>query len=177
MDFAFILDPLPQVKAYKDSTIAMMRAVAALGHRVHALAQGDVYWRDGANARKRRPLELHTDDHDWYTEGEPETRALADYAAVLMRKDPPFDMEYVYSTYLLEAAETEGARVFNRPRAIRDCNEKMAISRFPDFIPPTLGDARCGNDPCVHRRACRRHRQAAGRHGRHVDIPGASRRP
>jgi glutathione synthase len=138
MDFAFILDPLPQVKAYKDSTVAMMRAVAALGHGVHALGQGDVYWRDGATRASARPLELHTDDHDWYTEGKPEVRSLADYAAVLMRKDPPFDMEYVYSTYLLEAAETEGARVFNRPRAIRDCNEKMAISRFPDFIPPTL---------------------------------------
>ena len=138
MDFAFILDPLPQVKAYKDSTVAMMRALAARGHRVHALEQGDVHWRDGATRARARPLELHPDDDRWHTAGEPETRALKDYAAVLMRKDPPFDMEYVYSTYLLEAAESEGARVFNRPRAIRDYNEKMAIARFPEFTVPTL---------------------------------------
>ncbi len=138
MDFAFILDPLPLVKAYKDSTVAMMRALAARGHRVHALEQGDIHWQDGATRGRARPLELRPGNDDWYAAGEPETRALKDYAAVLMRKDPPFDMEYVYSTYLLEAAESEGARVFNRPRAIRDCNEKLAIARFRDFIAPTL---------------------------------------
>jgi glutathione synthase len=138
MDFAFILDPLPLVKAYKDSTVAMMRALVARGHRVYALEQGDVYWRDGATRAKARPLVLHEDNEHWYTAGETQTRALKDYAAVMMRKDPPFDMEYVYSTYLLEAAESEGARVFNRPRAIRDYNEKMAIARFRDFTVPTL---------------------------------------
>ncbi|MGE5090506.1 MAG: glutathione synthase [Candidatus Levyibacteriota bacterium] len=138
MDFAFILDPLPLVKAYKDSTVAMMRALAARGHRVYALGQADLYWRDGATRATARPLDLHPDNERWYTAGERETRALKDYAAVMMRKDPPFDMEYVYSTYLLEAAEAEGARVFNRPRAIRDYNEKMAIARFRDFIAPTL---------------------------------------
>ncbi len=138
MDFAFILDPLPLVKAYKDSTVAMMRALAARGHRIHALEQGDIHWQDGATRGRARPLELRLGNDDWYAAGEPQTRALKDYAAVLMRKDPPFDMEYVYSTYLLEAAESEGARVFNRPRAIRDCNEKLAIARFRDFIAPTL---------------------------------------
>jgi len=85
-----------------------------------------------------RPLEVRDDDHDWYREGEAVSRRLADFAAVTMRKDPPFDMEYLYSTYLLEAAEREGARVFNRPRAIRDHNEKLAIGRFAQFIAPTL---------------------------------------
>jgi len=84
------------------------------------------------------PLELYEDDHAWYREGPADLRRLADFAAVVMRKDPPFDMEYVYSTYLLECAEREGARVFNRPRAIRDNNEKLAIARFQDFISPTL---------------------------------------
>ncbi len=138
MDFAFILDPLPLLKAYKDSSVAMMRSVAARGHRVFALEQADIYWRDGATRARARPLELSSDDHAWYVAGEPRDRPLKDYAAVLMRKDPPFDMEYVYSTYLLEAAEREGARVFNRPRGIRDYNEKMAIAGFRDFIPPTL---------------------------------------
>ncbi len=85
-----------------------------------------------------RPLALSADDHDWYRAGEPQTRPLKDFAAVIMRKDPPFDMEYVYSTYLLECAEREGARIFNRPRAIRDNNEKMAITKFAEFIAPTL---------------------------------------
>jgi glutathione synthase len=79
-----------------------------------------------------------TDDHDWHTAGPAEDRPLHSFAAVLMRKDPPFDMEYLYATYLLEAAEREGARVFNRPRSIRDYNEKFAIAEFRELIPPTL---------------------------------------
>ena len=90
---------------------------------------------------------------------------------MIMRKDPPFDMEYVYSTYLLECAEREGARVYNRPRAIRDNNEKMAITKFAEFIAPTIVTRDDGADRRVHRRAWRRHHQAAGRHGRRVDLP------
>jgi len=138
MDFAFILDPLPVLKAYKDSSIAMMRAVAARGHRVFAIEQPSLYWRDGATRASAVPLTLHADDYDWYSAGDSEDRALKDFAAVMMRKDPPFDMEYVYSTYLLEAAEREGARIFNRPRAIRDYNEKFAIAAFRAFTAPTL---------------------------------------
>jgi len=138
MDYAFVLDPLPLLKAYKDTSIAMMRAVAARGHRVYSIEQPAIYWRDGATRAEVRPLELHGDDHAWYSAGDPEDRPLKDFAAVLMRKDPPFDMEYVYSTYVLECAEREGARIFNRPRAIRDYNEKMAIAEFREFIAPTL---------------------------------------
>jgi glutathione synthase len=138
MDFAFVLDPLPLLKAYKDSSVAMMRALASRGHRVHALEQKDVYWQDGATIARTRAVDVRADDDDWYAAQAPEDRPLASFAAVLMRKDPPFDMEYVYSTYLLEAAEREGARVFNRPRAIRDYNEKMAIAEFRDYIAPTL---------------------------------------
>jgi glutathione synthase len=138
MDFAFILDPLPALKAYKDSSVAMMRALASRGHRVFALEAADLYWTKDATAARVVPLEVRADDHDWYSAGAPEERALSGFSAVLMRKDPPFDMEYVYATYLLEAAERGGARVFNRPRAIRDHNEKMAISGFPEFVAPTL---------------------------------------
>ena len=142
MDFAFILDPLPSLKAYKDSSVAMMRSLASRGHAIWALQQADVFSDvrgDVGNTWARVvPLTLKADDLDWYAAGAPEDRALRDFAAVLMRKDPPFDMEYVYSTYLLEAAEREGARVFNRPRAIRDHNEKFAIARFGEFIAPTL---------------------------------------
>jgi glutathione synthase len=138
MDFAFILDPLPELKAYKDSSVAMMRALAARGHRIFALAVPDLYWHAGTTRARVAALSLHADTHDWYTAAVPEERSLADFTAVVMRKDPPFDMEYVYATYLLEAAEREGARVYNRPRAIRDNNEKMAIAKFSDFIAPTL---------------------------------------
>ena len=138
MDYAFILDPLPDLKAYKDSSVAMMRSLATRGHALFALGQADIFWDARGTQARVVPLALKPDDHDWYVAGEPEDRALKDFAAVLMRKDPPFDMEYVYSTYLLEAAGREGARVFNRPRAIRDHNEKFAIARFGEFIAPTL---------------------------------------
>ena len=138
MDFAFILDPLPLLKAYKDSSVAMMRSLRGRGHAVYALQQADIRWEHGTTRATVRPLEIRDDDHDWYAEGAEEERRLAEFAAVVMRKDPPFDMEYVYSTYLLEAAQREGARVFNAPRAIRDHNEKLAIAKFAEFTAPTL---------------------------------------
>jgi glutathione synthase len=96
-------------------------------------------WQQGGHVQARcRQIALTGDPLAWFTEGDGALRALHGFTAVLMRKDPPFDMEYVYSTYLLEAAEREGARVFNSPRAIRDYNEKMAIAAFGEFIAPTL---------------------------------------
>jgi len=138
MDFAFVVDPLPSLKAYKDSSVAMMRALTKRGHRIFAFEPGEIVWDRGTVRAWARALEVRDDDHDWYGKGETVSRRLADFAAVMMRKDPPFDMEYVYSTYLLEAAEREGAKVFNRPRAIRDHNEKLAIGEFAQFIAPTL---------------------------------------
>jgi glutathione synthase len=138
MDFAFVLDPLSHLKAYKDSSISMMRELARRGHRVFAFEQGDLFWDAGVTRARARPLELYDDDHSWYREGPADIVPLTDFAAVIMRKDPPFDMEYVYSTYLLELAEREGAKIFNRPSAIRDHNEKMAIAKFQEFIAPTL---------------------------------------
>ena len=138
MEFAFVLDPLDSLKAYKDTSVAMMRALQARGHALFALEQSDIFWDSGKTHAHAQPLTVTADDHNWYRAGERLTRPLASFAAVLMRKDPPFDMEYVYSTYLLEAAEAEGARIFNRPRAIRDHNEKMAIAKFTEFVAPTL---------------------------------------
>ncbi len=138
MDFAFVLDPLPELKAYKDSSVAMMRELARRGHRLFALEQRDLLWDEGRASGRVRALDVTADDHDWYRAGESERRELASFGAVIMRKDPPFDMEYVYSTYLLEAAQRTGARVFNRPQAIRDNNEKLAITRFQQFMAPTL---------------------------------------
>jgi glutathione synthase len=138
MDFLFVLDPLPLLKAYKDTSISMMRALARRGHAIFACVPEEMYWSDGVTGARVSELTLHDDDHRWYDAGEPRERRLPDFAAVLMRKDPPFDMEYVYSTYLLEEAQRQGARVFNAPRAIRDYNEKMAIAKFRELIAPTL---------------------------------------
>jgi glutathione synthase len=138
MDVSFILDPLASLKAYKDSSIAMMRELARRGHAVWAMQQHDLAWQGGETRGTAVPLKLTADDHAWYEAGQPQARPLAHFGAVMMRKDPPFDMEYVYSTYLLEAAERDGARVFNRPQAIRDNNEKMAIAKHAAFIAPTL---------------------------------------
>ncbi|MGH8799592.1 MAG: glutathione synthase [Casimicrobiaceae bacterium] len=138
MEFAFIIDPPQGLKAYKDTSVAMMRALQSRGHAVHVLEPAEIYWQAGATRARVRRIEVLPDDHDWYRAGEPVTRPLASFAAVVMRKDPPFDMEYLYSTYLLEAAEREGAHVVNGPRAIRDHNEKWAIAEFPQFTVPTL---------------------------------------
>ncbi|HUO44874.1 MAG TPA: glutathione synthase [Burkholderiales bacterium] len=138
MEFAFITDPLESLKIEKDSTYAMMREAAARGHRIHALQQEDLVWRAGGVTGRTQRLHLLDGSAAWYRAETPQTRPLAEFDAVLMRKDPPFDMEYVYSTYLLEFAQNQGARVFNDPRAIRDHNEKMSIAYFSQFAPPTL---------------------------------------
>jgi len=138
MKIAFILDPLDSLKTYKDSSFAMMREAVGRSHRIYALMQEDLVWRAGKVTGFARELTLTGDKYEWYRATDAVETPLTEFDAVIMRKDPPFDMEYVYSTYLLELAETEGARVFNSPQAIRDHNEKMAIARFPQFTAPTL---------------------------------------
>ena len=139
MKLAFIVDPLDEFKTYKDTTYAIMREAAARGHSLYAMLQGDLAWRGNAVTGNVARLHLTGDEAGvWYRLESTTETPLQDYDVVLMRKDPPFDMEYVYSTYLLELAEKQGARVVNRPRAIRDFNEKMAIARFPEFTAPTL---------------------------------------
>lgn len=137
MHLAVVLDPLERLKVWKDSTYAIMRAAQARGHDVSVMEQGDLVLEDGKVLARARRLTLVDDALAWYSLGETELLPLSAFDAVLMRKDPPFDLEYVYSTYLLELAECQGARIFNRPAAIRDYNEKLAIARFPDLIPPT----------------------------------------
>ncbi|MEO8137940.1 MAG: glutathione synthase, partial [Betaproteobacteria bacterium] len=138
MDIAFIVDPLDHLKAYKDTSISMMRAAAKRGHTIHALEQADIAWRGNRVHARAQALTVHADNDHWHDAAPYALRPLDEFDAVIMRKDPPFDMEYVYSTYLLELAEKSGARVFNRPRAIRDNNEKMAIAKHPEFIAPTI---------------------------------------
>ena len=148
MRLAFVLDPLEALKAYKDSSVAMMRAAAARGHEVHALEAREMVVLEGSVRSKTRALEISDDDDRWYrVTGEAEAR-LADFDYVLMRKDPPFDQEYYYATLLLERAEAEGTQVVNSPRALRDWNEKLAILRFPALAPPTLVAGDIPADAC-----------------------------
>jgi glutathione synthase len=140
VNLLFVTDPLHLFKPYKDSTFAMMREAAARGHGLWACEPAQLHWQRGAPVRAgaRRVALTGTIDHDWYEAGDAEARALAEFDAVLMRKDPPFDSEYFYATHLLQRAEADGARVFNSPRALRDHPEKLAIMEFPQFIGPTL---------------------------------------
>ena len=138
MRIAFLIDPPESFKTYKDSTYAMMVEAARRGHELHVLQQENLAWRAAGVAAATRRLHLTGEEPAWFRLEEPHTTLLKDFDAVLMRKDPPFDMEYVYSTYLLELAQNQGARVYNDPRAIRDCNEKMTIARYPQFTAPTL---------------------------------------
>jgi glutathione synthase len=134
----FIVDPLESLKAYKDSSVAMMRAAQLRGHAVWAAEQTHLHWLKGSVAAAATRISLTDNDEDWYRAHETETRPLADFSAVLMRKDPPFDLEYVATTWMLSAAVRAGARVFNAPDAIRDHNEKLAIAEFAQFVAPTL---------------------------------------
>jgi glutathione synthase len=138
MKLAFILDPLEHLKAYKDSSVAMMREAQARGHEVHAVLRAALAWRDGALRAAASRLSLRADHHDWFEAGAPRELPLAAFDAVLMRQDPPFDIEYVAATWLLERAQVAGVRVYNDPRAVRDHSEKLAILEFPELAPPTL---------------------------------------
>jgi len=138
MKIAFLADPLAGFKTYKDSTFAMMREAAKRGHAVYAFEQKDMALEEGIVTARVKHIELTGDEHDWYKVVSTEEVRLSALDAIIERKDPPFDMEYVYGTYLLELAEKQGARVFNKPSAIRDNNEKLAIAQFSEFTSPTL---------------------------------------
>lgn len=138
MKICVILDPLDQIKVYKDSTYAMMMEAQTRGHTLHVMMQEGLLWKGGRVLGGVTPITLSGNEDDWYRLGASSEMPLEAFDAVLMRKDPPFDMEYVTSTWLLERAVAQGARVFNHPPAIRDHSEKLAIAEFPQFTAPTL---------------------------------------
>lgn len=157
MHILFIIDPLPSLKAYKDSSVAMMRALAARGHDLSVALQGDLFIDEGRVMADSSTIELVADAdlHEanwWRVKGVKEEKALDAFGAVIMRKDPPFDMEYVYSTHLLEFAQQQGARVFNSGAAIRNHPEKLAITEFAQFTSPTLVSADMARLRAFHRR-------------------------
>ncbi len=143
MHLLIVADPLESFRIYKDSTFAMMREAQKRGHRLSVCEPKDIAWQRGQSVTAYvRDIRLTGEQENWFEaeQHRPHERpqAIKDFDAVLMRKDPPFDSEYFYATHLLEQAEREGARVFNKPRALRDHPEKLAIMEFAQFIAPTL---------------------------------------
>ena len=138
MDFLFIADPLESFKIQKDSTLAMMRVAQEAGHRLWFCQSRNVLWRDDFVVADCQSLVIKPSSTNWYVLGDIESRALKSFSAVLMRTDPPFDIEYLNTTWLLSAAVRQGAKVFNEPSAVRDHSEKLSITEFPELIPPTL---------------------------------------
>jgi len=133
-----VMDPIGSIKINKDSTFAMLLEAQARGWPIRYMEQNDLFLRDGKPFARQRPLKLFDNASRWFEWGEESTEALSALDVILMRKDPPFDMEYIYTTYLLERAEDAGVLVVNKPRGLRDANEKLFTAWFPQCTPPTL---------------------------------------
>lgn len=133
-----VMDPIAGITPAKDSTLAMALEAQARGHELVCLELPDLHIVEGEARGRGRPLTVRDDMDDWYTLGDAQDMALADLDVILMRKDPPFDMEYIYATYILERAELAGTLVVNRPAALRDINEKAFTAWFPQCCPSTI---------------------------------------
>lgn len=147
MHILFIVDPLEDLAAYKDTSVSMMRALIARGHQISACQRADLFVRDG-QVRTHSQMVHIPQDADlhgkqwWHITQERSEQALSEFSAVIMRTDPPFDLEYMYATHLLDRAQVQGAQVFNRGSAIRNHPEKLSILEFPQFTAPTLVSSR-----------------------------------
>ena len=135
---AVVMDPIEHIKPAKDTTLAMMLAAQRRGWELRTLGLDDLWLRDGVAMGRSRAAVVRDDPTDWFSLGEPTVSRLGEFDVILMRKDPPFDTEYIYSTYILERAELAGALVVNRPQGLRDMNEKVFTAWFPECCAPTL---------------------------------------
>jgi len=133
-----VMDPIHSITVKKDTTLAMLLAAQRRGWEIHYMLQTDLYMLQGKCRARMRQLSVQDNQEHWYDFGDESDRKLADLDVILMRKDPPFDLDYIYTTYMLEQAQQEGALVVNDPQSLRDCNEKVFATRFPDCCPPFL---------------------------------------
>jgi len=138
LSIAVIMDPIEHIKIKKDSSIAMLWAAQARGHKLWYLEQNDLFVRNGVAYGDMAELSVFENHEKWFERGDKQTRALSDVDVILMRKDPPFDMNFVYTTYMLEKAEQAGVLVVNKPQSLRDCNEKFFATHFAHCMVPTL---------------------------------------
>ncbi|MGD8742381.1 MAG: glutathione synthase [Granulosicoccaceae bacterium] len=132
-----VMDPIAHIKVAKDSSLAMLREVARRGWQLVYMELADLYLDNDQGMARMRPLQVFEDDNRWFALGEPAVAPLGELDVILMRKDPPFDTEYLYATYILEAAERAGTLVVNKPASLRDANEKLFATQFPDCIAPS----------------------------------------
>ena len=132
-----VMDPIGDIKFHKDSTLAMLLAAKKRGWQLHYMEQDDLFLQDGRCYASRRQLEVRADESDWFTLHSPQTAPLDHLDVILMRKDPPVDMEFMYTTFLLERAEADGVLVVNKPAAIRNASEKLYTAWFQQCCPPT----------------------------------------
>ena len=138
MKIAIIMDPIADIHFNKDSTLAIMLALQVSGVSLWCADTDALYLSENKSHATLRPVKVFPDKNRWFELGEPAAFPLTHFDAVLMRKDPPFNMQYIYSTYILEQAEREGVLVSNKPQSLRDCNEKLFAIQFPDLCPPSL---------------------------------------
>jgi len=138
LSIGVVMDPIADIKYYKDTTLALLLAAQDRGWDLYYMEQGDLYLLQDEARANVRTLFVADNAESWYELGLREDKKLADLDVILMRKDPPFDNEYIYSTYILEAAQRQGALVVNDPRSLRDCNEKIFATQFPQCCPPVL---------------------------------------
>jgi glutathione synthase len=132
-----VMDPIERINIKKDSTLAMLWAAKRRGHTLGYALQGDLFIDRGHAFGQIKPLDVFENTADFYRLGDSKIERLADYDVILMRKDPPFDMNFVYTTYILEQAERDGAWIINKPQSLRDCNEKLFATQFPELMVPT----------------------------------------
>lgn len=137
MKLLFILDALASLKTYKDTSVAIMREAAARGHALYVCQQHDIFLRNEIVKINAASFSF-SDKENWYELGRTEEVLPNSFDVIIMRKDPPFDNEYLYSTYLLELASNQGARVLNNPSSVRSWNEKLSVAKFPQFAPEFL---------------------------------------
>jgi glutathione synthase len=137
-NLAVVMDPIGHINPQKDSTLAMLLAAQSRGWKIHYTELPDIWLRDGDAFGRLRVLQVADDETQWFNLGDAEVTPLGDMDVILMRKDPPFDLDYIVSTYILERAEDRGAVVINRPQALRDVNEKAYLAWFPQCAAPTL---------------------------------------
>ena len=133
-----VMDPIADINVKKDTTLAMLLAAQRRGWELYYMEHSDLSLDQGLARATVRRLSVEDNPESWYEVGSPQDIALSDLDVVLMRKDPPFDMDFIYSTYILEAAQREGTLVVNDPRSLRDCNEKLFATQFPQCCPPLI---------------------------------------
>ena len=181
MKVLFIADPMASFKTYKDTTYAMMREMAKRGWQLFHTLSGELSVREGLVVAQAAAFEFvgakNDDDHEWFKSEAKVQTALKDFDAVIMRTDPPFDMQYLYATQFLTLAEQQGAKVFNSGQAMRDFNEKLAILKLQPVYRAHFGYHTFRRCPCLFERTRRHHHQTVGRHGWYGHFPSDRIRP